>query len=94
MALQAQQLAPDDPQIADTFGWVLFKRGEYGRALQALKDAATKLPNSPNVQYHFGLVSQKLGDVGGARAALTKAVNSPSAFANRDEARKALDQLK
>ena len=94
MALQAQQLAPDDPQIADTFGWVLFKRGEYGRALQPLKDAATKLPDSPNVQYHFGMVSQKLGDVGRARAALTKAVNSSSAFANRDEARKALDQLK
>jgi tetratricopeptide (TPR) repeat protein len=93
-AAQAQQLAPGDPHVADTFGWILFKRGEYDRARDLLKDAATKLPESPRVQYHFGMIAQKLGDVEGARAALTKAVNSSASFADRDEARRALVQLK
>jgi Flp pilus assembly protein TadD len=93
-AMRAQELAPGDPHVADTFGWILYKRGEYDRAMKVLKDAAAKLPESPGVQYHFGLTAQKLGDVEGARAALTKAVNSPSSFADRDEARKALMRLK
>lgn len=93
-AAQAQELAPGDPHVGDTFGWILYKRGEYDRAVKLLKDAAAKLPDSPSVQYHLGMTAQKLGDVEGARAALTKAVNSPTSFADRDEARRALLQLK
>jgi hypothetical protein len=40
------------------------------------------------------VTAQKLGDAERARAALTKAVNSSFNFAERDEARKALMQLK
>jgi hypothetical protein len=46
------------------------------------------------VQYHFGATAQKLGNVDDARAALTKAVGSSFNFAERDEARKALMQIK
>ena len=93
-AAHAQELAPTDPHVGDTLGWILYKRGEYDRALKLLKDAAAKLPDSPSIQYHLGITAQKLGDVEGARAALTKAVNSPTSFADRDEARRALLQLK
>lgn len=94
LASRAQQMAPRDPHVADTFGWILYKRGEYDRALKLLKDAATALPESPSVQYHFGVTAQKLGDEASARAALTKAVNSSFNFSEREEARKALTQLK
>jgi Tfp pilus assembly protein PilF len=87
-------MAPKDPHVADTFGWILYKRGEFDRALQVLKDAAAALPESPSVQYHLGVTAQRLGDVDGARAALTKAVASSLNFAERDEARRALMQIK
>jgi Flp pilus assembly protein TadD len=93
-ASRAQQMAPKDPHVADTFGWILYKRGEFDRALQVLKDAAAALPESPSVQYHLGVTAQRLGDVDGARAALTKAVASSLNFAERDEARRALMQIK
>lgn len=93
-ASRAQQLAPRDPHVADTFGWILYRRGEYDHALQVLKDAAAALPESPSVQYHFGATAQKLGNVADARTALTKAIASSFNFAERDEARKALMQLK
>jgi Flp pilus assembly protein TadD len=32
-AVRAQEAAPDDPHVADTLGWILFKRGEFDRAL-------------------------------------------------------------
>jgi Flp pilus assembly protein TadD len=87
-------MAPSDPHVADTFGWILYKRGDYDRALQVLRGAASALPESPSVQYHFGATAQKLGNVDDARAALTKAVGSSFNFAERDEARKALMQIK
>jgi Flp pilus assembly protein TadD len=93
-ASRAQQMAPSDPHVADTFGWILYKRGDYDRALQVLRGAASALPESPSVQYHFGATAQKLGNVDDARAALTKAVGSSFNFAERDEARKALMQIK
>jgi len=52
------------------------------------------VPSSPTIQYHLGMTAQKVGDKALAREALTNAANSTTAFAERDEARKALEQLK
>jgi hypothetical protein len=40
------------------------------------------------------MVAQQVGDMAGARQALTKAVSSPTNFTGKEEARKALAQLK
>ena len=53
-----------------------------------------KLPDNPVIQYHLGLASLKVGDTNGARKALTAAVNAPAGFAGKDEARRALSELK
>jgi len=90
----AKKLAPDDPHIADTFGWILYKRGDYARAMTALKEAATRLANSPAVLYHLGMTAQKMGDIDTARAALTKALAAPGDFQGKEDARRALAQLK
>jgi len=90
----ARDNAPDDPHIGDTFGWVLYKRGDYAHAMTVLTNSAARLPDSPNVQYHLGMVAQKLGQTAAARAALTKAVSSPQNFPGKDEARRILAQLK
>jgi tetratricopeptide (TPR) repeat protein len=94
LASLAQQNAPDDPHVSDTFGWILYKRGDYQRAMTMLKQSAAKLPESPSVQYHLGMTAQKLGDTTTARAALTKAAGATGDFAGKEEARKALAQLK
>lgn len=90
----AKKIAPDDPHIADTFGWILYKRGDYARAMTVLRQAATRLSDAPAVLYHLGMTAQKLGDTDTARAALTKALAAPGDFEGKDEARRALAQLK
>ena len=87
-------MAPEDPSVSDTLGWILYKRGVYQRAVSLLRESASKLPDQPVVQYHLGLASLKVGDKDGARAALTAAVNSPASFAEKDDARKALAELR
>jgi tetratricopeptide (TPR) repeat protein len=94
LAQTAKEVAPDDPRISDTLGWILYKRGVPQRALALLKESAAKLPDNPQVQYHLGMASAQAGDQPGARKALTAAVNSPAAFPGKDEAKKALAALK
>jgi Flp pilus assembly protein TadD len=90
----AQQLAPGDPHVDDTLGWILFQRRSFDEAAKLLRSSAERLPDSPTVLYHLGMLSQQLGDVASARQALTKAVSSPANFSGKDDARRALAQLK
>lgn len=94
LAAIAKQSAPDDPHVSDTFGWMLYRRGDYTRAITILRQAAAKLPDAPAVLYHLGMTAQKLGDMNTARAALSKAVATSGDFEGKDEARRTLAQIK
>jgi len=94
LAQTAKQGSPDDPRISDTLGWILYKRGIYQSALALLKESAAKLPDNPQVQYHLGMAYQQVGDMDAARKALQFAVASPVAFVGKEEAQKALANLK
>ena len=94
LAQAAREVAPNDPRIADTLGWILYKRGVYQRALALLRESADKLPRNPVVQYHLGMAAHKTGDTETARKALTAAVNTPEPFAGKDEAQAALSSLR
>jgi tetratricopeptide (TPR) repeat protein len=93
LAELAKEVAPEEPHISDTLGWILYRRGVYQRALALLKDSANKLPNNVEVQYHLGMTYAKLGDRINARKALARAVASGVAFAGKDEAKRLLDDL-
>jgi tetratricopeptide (TPR) repeat protein len=90
----ASQSEPDNPAIADTFGWVLFKRGDYGGAIAHLNQAAAKLPEEPTVAYHLGMANAKAGDTASARRALDRALASRAPFPDKEAARKALAALR
>ena len=94
LAALAYEIAPNDPHFADTFGWILYRRGNLERALLLLKQSAEKLPDEPAAQYHLGMALLRAGAVEGARRALTSAVSSPTSFAEREEARRVLASLK
>jgi tetratricopeptide (TPR) repeat protein len=85
---------PANPAITDTFGWVLFKRGDYAKAVAMLKDAALELPNEPTVAYHLGMAESKAGDLASARRELQRAATSNVAFPEKSAAQKALAALK
>ena len=85
---------PEDPQVSDTLGWILYQRGVHQRALALLKDSAAKLPGNPQIQYHLGMVSAQLGDTEAARQALSLAAAASTPFPGQDEAKTALAALK
>lgn len=93
LARRARTLRPDDPAIADTFGWILYGRKEYQQALSTLQEAAQKMPQDPEVQFHFGMANYMMGNIEAARGALAKAVESEIQFAGKETGRKRLAAL-
>jgi Flp pilus assembly protein TadD len=94
LAQMAKEIAPDDPRVSDTLGWILYKRGVYQNALALLRDSAAKLPRNPQVQYHLGMAYAQIGDKDNARKALTVATSGPAEFSGKDDAKKTLASLK
>jgi tetratricopeptide (TPR) repeat protein len=57
---KANQLAPDDPFILDSLGWVEFRLGRYEDALKTLR-RAFDIKADPEIAAHLGEVLWKLG---------------------------------
>ena len=65
-ALKALALAPGNPAIEDTVGWVYYKLGKVNTALTYLKNSL-KQADQPWVHYHLAGALLAAGDPGGGR---------------------------
>jgi Tfp pilus assembly protein PilF len=74
-------LDPKNAEIADTLGWVFYRKGHYDSAFQYLQTAASS--ESPQVKYHLAMAYMKVGDSKRGMQvlleALQKAPNAPEA---------------
>ena len=73
----------DNPAVQDTYGWILFRRGEVEDALPYLKNAADAL-DDPIVQAHLGFVYAELGRNDDALEQMQKAVDLAGPGDTRD----------
>jgi tetratricopeptide (TPR) repeat protein len=89
LAEKDRELAPYDPFVADTLGWILYKKGEYSRAVALIQESADKQPSDPEVHYHLGMAHYMMGEEDPARVALQFAV-SKSDFPGKQEAEQRL----
>ena len=92
-AERAYRVAPDNPAVMDTLGWILLEQGQVVRALPLLQKASALAPNAGEIQFHYGMVLAKSGDKRGARQALEKALATPQTFARRAQAKALLATL-
>ena len=98
------QKNPNIPGFVDTLGWVYYKKGLYGAAVEqlqkavALDERASKNGNgspAPNYRYHLGMALKAKGDKQAARRELELAVrlSEKAPFAEAGEARSVLASL-
>src|SRR6185503_13356242 len=92
MARSARDLQPFNPLVADTFGWILFKRGEYPWALSLLQESANsdRMPKSAEVLFHLGMTHYMLGEEQSARSAFQRALETKQDFPGKAEAEQRL----
>ena len=68
-AHQAIEFEPDNGAYLDTLGWVLFKQGKYGEALECIQNALVLMPDDPTILDHFGDTLARMGRENQALAA-------------------------
>lgn len=93
MAEKAYRLAPDNPAIQDTYGWILVQKGMVESGLIALEQAISNLPNSPDIRYHLAVALAKVGEKNRAREELSLALKSKEPFGDRVAAEKLQQEL-
>jgi tetratricopeptide (TPR) repeat protein len=93
IARTARDLQPVNPFVADTLGWILFKRGDYPGALNLLQESAERVPNNAEILFHLGMTHYMLSEEASARATFDRALQSNQEFAGRTEARQKLALL-
>jgi len=61
VAKEAYDLAPSRPEIADTYGWILFKVGKKAEGLSILQQAYLAFPTQSEIGYHVAVALESLG---------------------------------
>lgn len=91
-AEQALKLAPENPGVQDTLGWILVEQGQLPRALELLRKAAAAAPKAGSVRYHYGVALARSGNNKDARKEIEAAIAGQK-FPELEEAKSLLKQL-
>jgi len=91
--LSARFSASTNPDFLDTYGWVLYKRGDATAAVTVLQSALSKTPDSPVSLYHLGMALALAGQPDAARDTLARSLKTGKDFNGIAEAKAALDKL-
>ena len=93
VAEKARTLAPQDPLVADTLGWILLREGDTDGALGLLRDARLRAPDNPEVRYHLAVALKAAGHVPQAREEVDAALRSAVWFPGVEAAKQLRGQL-
>lgn len=93
LAERAYRLAPQSPQVNDTLGWILVRKGEGQGALAYLKRAVTLDPKDPEIEYHYAYALAKTGERTEARQILSRILSSGHPFESAPDARRLLTAI-
>lgn len=86
LARSAHEMAPEAPEIMDTYGWILFRNGQTERALELLVRARDLAPGNPEIRYHAAEALFASGDPAAARAELEAVLEEHATFPARADA--------
>lgn len=90
---RARRLAPDNPQVRDTYAMIQLERGAVREALAENQRALELLPNNPELLYHRAVILKTAGQVEEAIRILEGLVERAD-FAQANQARGLLEQLR
>ncbi|MCY0910149.1 tetratricopeptide repeat protein [Massilia antarctica] len=85
-AERAHALAPGNPAVLDTLGWIHAERGDLASALPLLRKASALAPAAGNIHFHFGAALARSGDKRAARRELERLLAQPQRSAHYEQA--------
>ncbi len=92
-AEKAYAIAPGNPEVMDTFGWILFSKGDTARGLTMLKQAVSASPKNLEARLHLAKAFVAASDKVAARKELEVIVGQKENSAIAVEANQLLQSL-
>ena len=97
LAQDAKELMPDDPNVADTLGWVMYRRDIHAAAIPLFREAISSYregtPARAVTRYHLALSYEADGQRDRAIDELRQSLAESERFPGRPEAEAALKRL-
>lgn len=93
LARRAHAAAPENPDIADTYGWILVESGNITEGLPILEGAARVASVSPEVRFHYAAALARAGQKEAAATALRRLIADNADFPSRSAAEALLKSL-
>ncbi len=86
MAKKAHTLRSADPDISDTYGWLLYQKGDYQQALTLLQESSTgRQTKSAEGEFHLGMALAGMGQYDAARTHLHNAASAAEDFPHKSD---------
>ncbi len=92
-ARRAYDAAPTRAEIADTYGWIMLRKGNHEQAVDLLTKAIEAAPENPEIRYHFASALAKAGEHSSAVRELESILKTDRVFPSRAEAATLLRDL-
>ena len=92
-AERALAVAPDKAEIADTLGWIMLHMGDKKKALEIIRDAASKAPTMPEIRYHLAVALHKNNQNEQAKKELTRLLRDYPGFSEEQSAKQLLNEM-
>jgi tetratricopeptide (TPR) repeat protein len=99
LAQTAMKGLPDSPGVADTLGWIYYRKGVYPLAIRNLQEALrlqekNNLPDNPDIHYHLGMAYEKTEQPALARQQFEQVLKISPGYRDAAEIKKELTHLK
>jgi tetratricopeptide (TPR) repeat protein len=73
-AMQAREAFPSDPDVAKALGILMYRQGDYSRAVGLLKESASKLTADATLMYYLGMAQYRSNDQTACKLSLQRAL--------------------
>jgi putative PEP-CTERM system TPR-repeat lipoprotein len=94
LARKAHELAPENPAIADTLGWILVRSDSVEEGMALLQQAGQALPDVPEIKYHLAYGLAESGNRKRARQLLETILQLDADFPSRIDAERLLADMR
>jgi uncharacterized protein HemY len=93
LALKARESFPDDPNLTKALGILAFRREDYSRSVQLLKESSQKLNNDAETLFYLGMAQYRLKRLEESKQTLQKALALNLSPQLAEQARRVLAEL-
>ncbi len=93
IAGKAYELDPNRPEVADTYGWILFHAGQRDKGLSILQQAHLAYPTQTEIAYHTAVALSDVGRGSEALPILRRLLREYPNSEEADDAQRLLDEL-